>query len=45
MPAGGAGGDLAALDEGYPEPPQDQVVGERAPGPAAADDDDVSRGS
>jgi len=42
--AGRARGDLASFDEGDPDAPQDEVVGERATRPPAADDDDVERG-
>ena len=41
--AGGPRGELAALDQRHPEPAQRQVVGERAPGAAPADDQDVWR--
>ena len=41
--AGRAGGDLAALHERHAEAAEDEVVGERAAGAAAAHDRDVVR--
>ncbi len=43
VPARGAGRYLATLEEGHPEPPQDEVVGERAARAPAAHDHDVER--